>query len=424
MSKLVFSSVIVLASLLFISSAEASSLAWSRTYGSTGEAIASSLVATSDGGYAIAGYTNSSGKGDYDFWLVKTDKDGEMEWNQTYGGPESETVKDLITTSDGGFAILGQFTDSYGNCDCLLVKTDTMGNMEWNQTYGRRSDFVNSLIQTSDGGYAMAGSFTSNREDPFERDFWLIKTDSYGNIEWTQTYGEGKCYDSANALVETGEGGYLLVGSRSIYLVLSTSWIIKTDAQGNIEWDKEFEEKENSGANSVVKTADGGYAIAGYISHDFWLIKIDQTGNLEWKQAYQKSEDTEAYSLVNTADGGYALAGIITSYVGQQADIDSWIVKTDALGNMMWNQTYGGQGSQRLYSIVETSDQVFALAGYKISTYSGSAELWLIKTDEYGVVPEFSSWTSLLFVSVTALITIVGYRKKLKNQGGQKCHPK
>ena len=216
MSKLVFSSVLVLASLLLINSAEASSLAWSHTYGSAGEANACAMVATPDGGYAIAGYTNSSGAGDYDFWLIKTNKDGEMEWNQTYGGPESETVKDLVTTSDGGFAILGQFTDSYGNCDCLLIKTDAMGNMEWNQTYGRSSDFVNSLIQTSDGGYAIAGSFTSEREDPFERDFWLIKTDCYGNTEWTQTYGEGKCYDSANDLVETVDGGYVLLGSRSI----------------------------------------------------------------------------------------------------------------------------------------------------------------------------------------------------------------
>ena len=327
------------------------------------------LVETSDGGFAVAAVTGN------DFWLIKTDAHGNAEWNQTYGGPESETVKTLVTTSDGGFAILGYFTDGYGNCDCLLVKTDAYGNMQWNQTYGRRSDLVNSLVETSDGGYAIAGSFSSDRDDPFgDRDFWLIKTDSYGNIEWTQTYG-GSGYDGANALIETFDGGYLLAGNTGLYLVQSNILIIKTDIQGNMEWNQTYQRRELSGANSLVKTIDGGYAIAGYLSHDFWLIKIDQTGNPEWNQTYSKSEDAEAYSLVITSDGGYTLAGTISSYVGQQADIDSWIIKTDASGNIMWNQTYGGSENQHLYALVETSNKGLVLAGFQTSKHNGSTEV-------------------------------------------------
>jgi len=152
----------VLVSLPLIGSVGASSEMWSRTYGGAGQEVAYAVVETSDGGYAIAGYTNSSGAGYDDFWLVKTDAYGNMEWNQTYGGVGSERAYSLVVTSDGGFALAG---------GGLLVKTDVYGNMEWNRTIGGS---IRSLVETSDGGYAIAGT----KND----DFWLAKTDEYGVI--------------------------------------------------------------------------------------------------------------------------------------------------------------------------------------------------------------------------------------------------
>jgi len=404
----------VLVSFLFVGSVGASSEMWSKTYGN-GKETGDSLVETSDGGFAIAGGTGSFGAGGNDFWLVKTDANGNLEWNQTCGGAESESAKALIKTSDGGFAIAGDtHSFDYGECDFWLVKTDSYGNLEWNQTYGGPGyDYANSLIETSDGGYAIGGSFDPDYEDPFgDRDFWLVKTDSYGNMEWNRTYSDSPS-NYCSDLVETNDGGYLLAGGTGRYLVEANMWIIKTDEQGNIEWDQRYGGREHAGAKSVVKTSDGGYAIAGYLSQDFWLIKIDVSGNIEWNQTYSKSGVEEAYSLVETSDGGYALAGITTGAIGDQSYIDSWMVKTDASGNKIWSQTYGGTGDQYLYSLVETSDGAFALAGFKTFTYAGPPDLWLIKTDEYGNIPEFPSW---IIFSLFLVVTLSGVilRKKFR----------
>jgi len=412
----------VLASSAPISLVGASSEMWSKTYGN-GKETGHSLIETSDGGFAIAGDTRSFGAGGNDFWLVKMDANGNMEWNQTYGGPESERAKALIKTSDGGFAIAGHYTHPSGECDFWLVKTDSYGNMEWNQTYGGPGvDLANSLIETSDGGYAIGGSFNPDYEDPFgDRDFWLVKTDSYGNMEWNRTYRDSPS-NYCSDLVETNDGGYLLAGNTGRYLVEANIWIIKTDEQGNIEWDKRYGGREHSGANSVVKTSDGGYALAGYLSQDFWLIKIDGSGNIKWNQTYSKSGVEEAYSLVVTSDGGYALAGITTGAIGKQSYIDSWMVKTDTSGNEIWSQTYGGTGDQYLYSLIETSNGAFALAGFKTSTYAGPPDLWLIKTDEYGNIPEFPLWTPTLLVLVVFAVTVVIYKRRLPKQATQQSY--
>jgi hypothetical protein len=414
-SKLFLSMVLlfVLASSAPISLVGASSEMWSKTYGN-GKETGYSLIETADGGFAIAGGTGSFGAGGNDFWLVKTDAAGDMEWNRTYGGAEHESANALIKTSDGGFAMAGD-THSFGagECDFWLVKTDANGNMEWNRTYGGLGyDYAKSLIETSDGGYAIGGSFQLDHEDPFsDQDFWLVKTDSYGNMEWNKTYG-GPGYDYAD-VVETNDGGYLLAGGAGRWLVESKVWITKTDEQGNIEWEKRYGGQEHAGAKSVVKTSDGGYALAGYLSQDFWLIKIDGSGNINWNQTYSKSGVEEAYSLVVTSDGGYALAGITTGAIGKQSYIDSWMVKTDSSGNEIWSQTYGGTGDQYLYSLIETSNGTFALAGFKTSTYAGPPDLWLIKTDEYGNIPEFPLWTPTLLVLVVFAVVVVIYKRKL-----------
>jgi len=193
MSSKLFLSILtlfVLASLPFISSVGASSTMWSQTYGGTSSDSAEAMVQTSDGGYALAGYTTSFGAGSYDFWLVKTDEYGDMEWNQTYGGADIEHAYSLVETSDGGFALAGYSSSLIDEkSDFWLVKTDSQGSMEWNQTYGGTDvEVANSLVETSDGGFALAGGSTTF-VDAGPADCWLVKTDEYGNIpefpSWT-----------------------------------------------------------------------------------------------------------------------------------------------------------------------------------------------------------------------------------------------
>jgi hypothetical protein len=263
---------------------------WNQTYGGTDWEYGFSLVETSDGGYAITGNTQSFGEGARDFWLVKTDAMGNHQWNQTYGGELTDFGVSLVETSDGGYAITG-FTNSFsvGGTDFWLVKTDAMGNHQWNQTYGGTSGDVGfSLVETSDGGYTITGytwSFGAGQSD-----VWLVKTDASGNHQWNQTYG-GTSQDEGRGLVETGDGGYAIIGRTDSFGVGGTNvWLVKTDAMGNSEWDNTCGGIDGDVGYSLVETSDGGYTITGTTysfgagGSDVWLVKTDALGmtDLEW----------------------------------------------------------------------------------------------------------------------------------------------
>jgi len=411
---------------------------WSQTYGGTETEKPNSLVTTSDGGCAIAGFTNSFGAGSHDCWLVKTDEFGNMEWNKTYGGIGYDVAESLVVTSDGGYIIAGERNDNF-----WLVKTDELGSMEWSQTYsGIKIDIARSVVETSDGGYAIVGG--TSYSDAEEGGSWLIKTNSSGNVEWdftdvgwsldvgtayglvetngsyaiaghtgsvgagdmdfwfwfveeptsfviniySQTYG-GTETDIAYSLVETSDGGFAIVGfTYSFGAGEADFWLVKTDLLGSMQWNQTYGGTGTEKAHSLIATSDGGYAIAGFTetfgagSGDFWLVKTDALGNMEWNKTYGGQAFDIAYSLVETSDGGYALTGF-TESLGA-GDADFWLIKTDESGNMAWNKTYGGPAVDIAYSLVETSDGGFALAGRTESFGNGSADFWLVKTDMFG----------------------------------------
>ncbi len=428
--KLFLSSTVLFVLLSLVVVVEADTMMWSQTYGGPEDDAAQSLVETSDGGYAIAGRTSSFGAGGFDFWLVKTDEFGFVEWNQTYGGTEYETTTSLVVTSDGGYAIAGNtFSFGSGGIDAWLVKTDAYGNMEWNRTFGGTwPDEVRSLAVTSDGGYVIVGSTESFATvDPDitplpnrPTDVWLIKTDAYGNMEWNKTYGSGTDSEIAHKLVVTSDGGYAILSeTHSAGTGGADFWLFKTDEYGNMEWDQKYGGPYHDSPNALIVTSDGGYALAGDLYNDFWLFKTDEYGNMEWNWTYGgiNTEPVnfnveEASSLVELPDGGYALVGFTQSFGAGKGDW--WLVKTNEYGEMEWNQTYGGTEYDAAYTLVATSDGGFALAGYTRSFGAGESDFWLIKTDEFGVIPEYSSWllTSLLLI---ATLVIVTYKKKLLN---------
>jgi len=185
---------------------------WDKTYGGTGDDVPIWMICTDDGGYAIVGYTDSFGAGRYDFWLVKTDSAGNMQWNKTYGGTNEDMGCSLVQTDDGGYAIVGE-TRSFGagGYDFWLVKTDSAGNMQWNKTYGGAGYDGDpwSLVQTDDGGFAMSGWTNSFGAGGY--DAWLVKTDSSGTMQWNRTYG-GTNEDMGWFLAQTVDGGYAIVG--------------------------------------------------------------------------------------------------------------------------------------------------------------------------------------------------------------------
>jgi len=390
---------------------------WSKTFGGTNNDQVSSLVKTSDGRFALAGFTYSFGVGPSDFWLIKTDESGNVEWNQTYGGADYDLGSSLVQTSDGGFALAGE-TESFGAglADFWLVKTDEYGNMEWSRTYGGVGrDSANSLVQTSDGGYAIAGDTFSFGAG--EDDIWLVKTDGSGNMQWNRTYGGGQS-DWGRSVVQTDDGGYAIAGRTWSFGTggLSDLWLIKTDGSGNVEWNQTYGGTGNDGAYSLVETSNGGFVLAGYTSsygagnYDFWLVKTDGSGNMQWNHTYGGTGYDLANSLVQTSDGGYALAGGTRSLGFGNSDV--WLVKTDDSGNMEWNHTYGGERNDGANSLVENSDGGFALAGGTESFGAGSYDVWFIRTNEQGI-PEFPSWTLMLIILIVFAVALISYKRKL-----------
>jgi hypothetical protein len=184
---------------------------WSQTYGGSDDDYAYSVLQTSDGGYALAGYTDSSGAGGFDFYLIKSNSAGSTNWTKTYGGAGDDLAYSLIQTSDGGYALAGYTSSSgAGYYDFYLVKTDLSGNLQWSKTYGGAGDDeAHSVIQTSDGGYALAGWTDSFGGSGY--DFYLVKTDPSGSMLWNRTYGVAG-NNEAYSVIQTADGGYALAG--------------------------------------------------------------------------------------------------------------------------------------------------------------------------------------------------------------------
>lgn len=309
---------------------------WNQTYGGGwGGDLARSLIQTTDGGFALAGYTYSYGAGGSDMWLVKTDMNGLPQWNQTYGGIRFDSAFALLQTLDGGFVLAGE-TESYGVgwSDIWLVKTDRNGFPQWNHTYGGvSSDRALALLQTTDEGFVLAGeteSYGAGRTD-----MWLVKTDRDGIMQWNQTYG-GTYNDIAFALLQTRDDCFVLAGNTGSYNALGKDmWLVKTSRNGEVLWNYTYGGVGWDSASSIYQTVDGGFALAGETRSygagdaDMWLLKTDEKGIEQWNQTYGGTNRDAAFSVIQIADGGFALAGATSSW--GTGELDMWLVKIPSI---------------------------------------------------------------------------------------------
>ena len=343
-----------------------------------------SVQQTIDGGYIITGEISSSENGSSDIWLIKTDSEGQEEWNQTFDGNDRDYGKSVKQTVDGGYIIIGSTGSDY-YYDVWLIKTDPKGTEEWNQTFGGdNKDYGNSVQQTIDGGYIITGEISSSGNGP--SDVLLIKTDQQGQEEWIQTFG-GSDYDIGNSIEQTYDGGYIITGStRSYGNGSSDVLLIKTDQQGQEEWIQTFGGGYIDIGNSIKQTSDNGYIITGYTqsygngSRDVWLIKTNSQGNEEWNQTFGGSYIDIGNSIQQTIDGGY----IITGSRGTDYYSDLWLIKTDYQGNEEWNQTFGGNDYDFGNSVQQTTDDGYIIIGHTKSYGNGGYDIFLIKTDSEG----------------------------------------
>lgn len=378
---------------------------WNVTFGGSSDDVGTYGQQTSDGGYIITGYTSSYGadapfswlvKEQYrgDLWLIKTDPTGKKEWDKTLGGLGKDLGFFVQQTKDGGYIIVGGKKSFWiiGNYDVWAIKTDANGNIEWDRTFGGSGEDIGfSAQQTKDGGYIIVG-YTSLSGG---KKAWLIKIDSQGNKEWD--VATGRVESEAASVQLTKDGGYIITGyTPSLNGGKEDVWLKKTDSKGYSEWSKAFGGPNKDIGLSIQQTTEGGYIITGLTESfgagkgDVWLIKVDSEGNKEWNRTFGGPNFDSGASVQQTRDGGYIITGyhsitstgISNSYsqLFRTSDLGRvWLIKTDSEGNEQWNETFGGLRNDWGNSVQVTQDGGYFITGVTESYGAGNEDVWLIK---------------------------------------------
>jgi beta-lactamase regulating signal transducer with metallopeptidase domain/peroxiredoxin len=369
--------------------------AFEKTFGGKEEDRGSSIVRTSDGGFVIVGSTHPKivrPKTEITLrrnaWLIKVNDKGKVIWQRTFGG--NITSSDITwgnsiqQTCDGGFIIVGgRNISGSSRTSVYLVKTDGDGKLEWERTFKSLSRGT-SIQQTSDGGYIITGSLISGSD----MQVYLLKTDDKGNKLWWKAFG-GDDLDRGTSVQQTSDGGFIIVGvtrsfSKFPSLGKEDVYLIKTDGEGNLEWQKSFGGRRDDGGNSVLQTPDGGYIIAGYTRSlgagetDIYLIKTDGEGNLKWQRAFGGKGKDYGKSICQTSDGGYVIVGETESFGSGKVDV--YLIKTDGEGNLEWQKTFGGEGEDYGCSVQQLPDGGFIVVGATNSLGAGGYDVYLIRT--------------------------------------------
>lgn len=322
---------------------------WNKTYGGNMGDVGYSVVQADDGGYAVAGYESSYTNGNMAMYLLKTDAKGNLLWNKTYGAGVQDGAYSLAKTKDGGFIMTGfTYLNNKQGWNLSIVKTDSNGILQWNKSYGGDlKDCGHSIIQTDDGGYAIVGytkSYSSSPGGAFGvggEDLWLLKLDSNGNMQWNKIFG-GKDYDDGFSILQNPDGGFTIAGTTQSFTQNNTP---------------------------IQEYSDNDTA-------RIYLIRTDARGNLLWNKTVGGDLKTAAFSLARAPDDGYLITGTVFSNAG---DADVLALRTDLNGTQLWANSYGGPEDDYGYSTVYSSDDSFMIAGYTRSFGNDGSDVFLLK---------------------------------------------
>ncbi|MEM8907713.1 MAG: T9SS type A sorting domain-containing protein [Bacteroidota bacterium] len=393
-----------------------SQIQWEHSYGGSDRDVLNKICSTPDGGFLLSGGTFSQDGninnywGRSDAWVVKLDAEGELLWSKTYGGSKDDEFQDFIFTADGGYLFVG-FSESddgdvdnnYGITDYWVVKTDAIGDIEWEKNYGGfLADIPFSVVAANDGGYLIAG-FSSSQDGDVggtngSNDFWLLKIGLAGNIEWEQNYG-GMESDIARQVTATPDGGYLVMGVSPQQE--GSGWLIKVDALGTLEWEKHYASTVMRQFMVMRPTSDGGYLIGGTADpsednvgmdnlNDIGLLKITADGVVEWAKTFggtgfehlrdiQIAPSTASYFII--ADSG-SDDGDVGPSLGI---VDFWVLEISPAGTLIWTQNFGGSSSDQPLSLQVLENHQLVIAGLTssmdgdVGTALGNVDAWVVQ---------------------------------------------
>lgn len=376
---------------------------WSISFGGSKSDRASRIIQTNDNNYIIIGQTSSSdgniksNKGDSDLLIFKINSFGKTQWIKTFGGSGADFATDISKTNDGGYIVCGSTESkngdvkvSNGRFDYWILKLTKNGELEWEKTFGGSDhDYANSIKPTNDEGYILVGESVSNNGDILNNkrgnDYWVLKLNKIGDIVWQKNLG-GSAYDDALMVHQLKDGGFIIGGhsessdgdvkKNNGY---SDLWIVKLDQNGIIKWESSFGGSEYDNFKSISPTKDGGYIVGASTSskigeikkdkkyNNFWVLKLNKFGKIEWENMYGGNDNDYLSFVKQTKDGGFIASGYTNSSDGdiktKNEQGDFWIIKIDKNGLLIWEKTLGGENEDYANSFIETNDNSLIIIG-------------------------------------------------------------
>jgi len=342
-----------------------------------------SIVETPDEGLIVAGYTVANITS-YQVYLLKTDLEGNLLWEKNLGEYNDDRGQYVLKTVNDGLVVTG-YTNSFGNgYQVYLLKTDSDGNLLWEKDFGG-SDYESgySVVETSDGGQVVTGYTNSVSNGP---NLYLLKTDSNGNLLWEKDFG-GAGNEFGKSIIATSDFGLVIVGmTTSVNNIEEQLYLLKTNSNGGLLWEKNFGGSSNDYGYSVVETSDGGLVVTGYTysfgdDSQVYLLKTDPNGNLLWEKNFGGTSDDQGYGVIETSDGGLVVTGRTNSF-GSNDQV--YLLKTDSDGDLLWEKTFGGSSYDSGYSVVEILDGGLVVTGYTNSFGNVKSQVYMIWTDSEG----------------------------------------
>lgn len=441
---------------LTLTSVKAQDILWEKTYGGKHAEILSDVLATPDYGFLLAGSSISGkngnkeekNKGDLDYWIWKLDEKGNALWQKSFGGSKSDRLQSIAITADGGFILGGSSAsdagldkkeNSKGLDDFWIIKLNAKGEEMWQRTIGGNGmEELLSVFPTQDGGYILGGTSSSDAqqltleqtEDAFGKkensrgnmDYWVVKLNSQGIIQWQKTLG-GQYEDRLKSILQTTDKGFLLGGYSNSPLSGDKTeasqgqgdyWVVKLDENGIEQWQRTLGGEQDDNLFAMVPTPEGGFLLGGHSfsqatgnktcsnkeGADYWVIKLDGLGNTLWQKTYDFGKGDILTSLVSNPDGSFLIGGYVKTsgsekttkglgknLVADKEGLNDYLaLKIDAEGTVVWTQTVGSKGNEVMRKLLETRDGGYLLAGTSEGVASrdkqsarGKSDFWVVK---------------------------------------------